>query len=101
LATHGSTLPRTRGRVRREAQAMAVRAEPRDVYDAAQLYKRNVAHDSERLRRAFLFYAFVDDATALDGGPRRREKAYRGDYASASIRCCAGGPPTLRSCWAS
>ncbi len=44
-------------------KAMAVRAEPRDVYDAAQLYRRDVAHDPERLRRAFLFYAFMDDAT--------------------------------------
>lgn len=44
-------------------KAMAVRAEPRDVYDATQLYMRDVAHDPERLRRAFLFYAFMDDAT--------------------------------------
>ena len=62
-------------------KAMAVRAEPRDVYDAAQLYKRNVAHDSERLRRAFLFYAFVDDATLSTVDLDAVKRLTAGDYA--------------------
>ena len=44
-------------------KAMCVRAEPRDVYDAAHFFSTGRAHDAARLRKAFLFYAFMDDAS--------------------------------------
>ena len=44
-------------------KALAVRGEPRDVYDVALLFSGGFDHDPERLRKAFLFYAFMDDAS--------------------------------------
>jgi len=44
-------------------KAMAVRAEPRDVYDAALLFSGGIDLDHASLRKAFLFYAFMDDAS--------------------------------------
>ncbi len=43
--------------------ALAVRGEPRDVFDAAHLFSSSVPHDAVRFRKAFLFYAHMDDAT--------------------------------------
>ncbi len=44
-------------------KALAVRGEPRDVYDAALLFSGSIDHDQNRLRKAFLFYAYMDDAS--------------------------------------
>lgn len=44
-------------------KALAVRGEPRDVFDAAELFLRGPNVDAARLRKAFLFYAHMDDAT--------------------------------------
>lgn len=43
--------------------ALAVRGEPRDVFDAAHFLRTFVPHDATRFRKAFLFYAHMDDAT--------------------------------------
>lgn len=43
--------------------ALAIRGEPRDVFDAAHFLQTSVPHDATRLRKAFLFYAHMDDAT--------------------------------------
>jgi len=43
-------------------KALTVRAKPRDMYDAAHLFQGKVRHDEKRLRKAFLFYAHMDDA---------------------------------------
>ncbi len=43
--------------------ALAVRGEPRDVFDAAHFFSGSVPHDPDRLRKAFLFFASMDDAT--------------------------------------
>jgi predicted nucleotidyltransferase component of viral defense system len=44
-------------------KALAVRGEPRDVFDTALLSPGGVMHDPSRLRKAFLFYGFMDDAS--------------------------------------
>jgi predicted nucleotidyltransferase component of viral defense system len=44
-------------------KALAVRGEPRDVFDAALLFSGGVVHDPAQLRKAFLFYGFMDDAS--------------------------------------
>ncbi|HLF07009.1 MAG TPA: nucleotidyl transferase AbiEii/AbiGii toxin family protein [Thermoplasmata archaeon] len=44
-------------------KALAVRAAPRDLYDAAAFYRGGIKHDPARLRKAFLFYCYTDDAT--------------------------------------
>ena len=46
-------------------KAMVVRAEPRDVFDVANLLSSGKVYDEARLRKAFLFYAFLDDASLL------------------------------------
>ncbi len=55
-------------------KALAVRGEPRDVFDAALLSPGGVMHDPPRLRKAFLFYGFMDDASlsTFDLGVIRR-----------------------------
>jgi hypothetical protein len=55
-------------------KALAVRGEPRDVFDAAILFSGGVTHDPARLRKAFLFYGYMDDASlsTIDLGPIRR-----------------------------
>lgn len=61
--------------------ALAVRGEPRDVFDAAHLFVGSVAHDPDRLRKAFLFFASMDDATlrTVDASAIERldEKAFQ------------------------
>ena len=44
-------------------KALAVRGEPRDVFDAALLFSGGIDHDIGPLRKAFLFYGFMDDAS--------------------------------------
>lgn len=44
-------------------KALATRGEPRDVFDAAYLFSRKRAIDQAKLRKAFLFFAHMDDAT--------------------------------------
>lgn len=44
-------------------KALATRAQARDLYDAARFLRDGPSHDSGRLRRAFLFYCHMDDAT--------------------------------------
>lgn len=44
-------------------KALATRGEPRDVFDAAHLFSGSVAYDRAKLRKAFLFFAYMDDAT--------------------------------------
>ncbi len=55
-------------------KALAVRGEPRDVFDAANLFSRGVTHDPVRLRKAFLFNAYMDDASlsTIDLGSIKR-----------------------------
>ena len=43
--------------------ALAVRGEPRDVFDAAHLFGGSIPYEPGRLRKAFLFFASMDDAT--------------------------------------
>lgn len=43
--------------------ALAVRGEPRDVFDAAHFIENGSPGDPERLRKAFLFHASMSDAT--------------------------------------
>lgn len=44
-------------------KALAARAQPRDLFDAARLFQGSVRPDMRRLRAAFLFYCHMDDAT--------------------------------------
>lgn len=43
-------------------KALAVRGEARDLFDAARFFEAAPAGDARRLRKAFLFYAHMDDA---------------------------------------
>lgn len=43
--------------------ALATRGAPRDVYDVACFFEEDVPHDPQRLRKAFLFHAYMSDAT--------------------------------------
>jgi predicted nucleotidyltransferase component of viral defense system len=43
--------------------ALATRAAPRDVYDAAWFFTNDPDHDTKRLRKAFLFHTYLQDAT--------------------------------------
>ncbi len=44
-------------------KALASRAQPRDLFDAARLFEGLISPDRRRLRAAFLFYSHMDDAT--------------------------------------
>lgn len=43
--------------------ALVQRAVPRDLYDAWHFFQEGIPHDSDRLRKAFLFHAHMSDAT--------------------------------------
>lgn len=44
-------------------KALASRAQPRDLFDAARLFAGRVSPDQRKLRAAFLFYSHMDDAS--------------------------------------
>jgi predicted nucleotidyltransferase component of viral defense system len=62
-------------------KALAVRAAPRDVFDAAHFFAEGPKHNAQRLRKAFLFHAFLDDSTLrtvnLGAIERLGERDYR------------------------
>lgn len=60
--------------------ALATRGAPRDAYDAVHLLDGNVDHDPDRLRKAFLFHAYMSDATLQTVDLARIEALTEKDY---------------------
>ncbi len=61
-------------------KALAVRAAPRDVFDAAHFFAEDPKHNSQRLRKAFLFLAFLDDSTLRTVNVAAIERLEERDY---------------------
>lgn len=71
-------------------KTVPARGEPRDVYDAARFLSDPPDHDPAKLRKAALFYLFMDDATLASADLRRARGLTVRDYEAALY-------PTLRA----